>query len=68
MIPPDVENAVAAQEIEIGLIIHIVEICALRSCVDLVEADHPLSRHQRRVHVPLMEPIIFAKPRSDDFL
>src|SRR6266581_4685993 len=68
MISPDVENAIAAQEIETGGIIHVIEIRALRSRIDLVETDHALRRHQCAVHVPLVQLIILTQPRCDDFL
>ena len=68
MIPADVENAVAAEKIEIGGVIHVVEIRALRPCIDLVEPNHALRRHQRGVHVPLVQLIVFAQTRRDDFL
>ena len=68
MIPPDVENAVAAQKIQIRLIIHVVEIRALGPSIDPVEADHSLGRHQCPVHVPLVELIIFTQPRGNNLL
>ena len=68
MISTDVEYAVAAQEIQIQLVIHVVEIRALGPRIDFVEADHPLRCNQRAVHVPLMQLIIFTQPRSYNFL
>ena len=54
MISPDVENAIAAQEIEVRLIIHVIEVRALRPRVDFVEADHALCGHKRAVQMPFM--------------
>ena len=67
MIAPDVENAVAAQKIEVGGVIHVVEIRALGPRIDLVETDHALRRDERAVDVPLVQLVILAQPRGDDF-
>src|SRR5713101_343522 len=67
VIPPDVENAVAAQEIEVGGIIHVVEIGAFRSRVDFIETNDALRGDQRAVDVPLVQLVIFAQPRGDHF-
>ena len=61
MIAADIENAVAAQEIEIGGVIHVVEIGALGPRIDLVETDHPLRRHERAIEMPLVQFVIFAR-------
>src|SRR5262249_35843412 len=68
MIPTDVENAIAAQKIEIRLVIHIVEIRALGPRIDFVETDDALRCHKGAVYVPLMQFIILAKTRSDNLL
>src|SRR5215471_4252048 len=68
MITAYVEYAVATQKIQVRLVIHVVEIRALRSRIDLVEPDHPLGRHQRRVHVPFVQLVIFTQPRGNNFL
>ena len=60
MVAADIENTVAAQEIEIRLIIHIVEISALSPGIDFIEADHALRRHQGAVQMPLVQLVIFA--------
>src|SRR6266542_2571080 len=67
MIPPDVEHAVTAQEIQVRLIIHVVQVRAFRSRVDLVEPDHSLRLHQRRVYMSLVELIIFTQSGCDNF-
>ena len=68
VIATDVEYAVTTQEIQIRLIIHVVEVCALRSRIYLVEPDDPLSSHQGWVHVALVQLIVFTQPRRYDFL
>ena len=54
MITADVEDAVAAQKIEISGVIHVVEICALCPGINLVETDHALRRYQRPIDVPFV--------------
>ena len=61
MIASDVEDAIAAQEIEIGGIVHVVKIGALRTGIDLVETDHALRRDQRAVQVPLVQFVVLAQ-------
>ena len=68
MIPANVENGIAAQEIEIGGVIHVIEISAFRSGVDLVETDYALRRDERPIHVPMMQLVVFTQPCRDDFL
>jgi hypothetical protein len=68
MIPPDVEHAVAAQKIQVRLIIHVIQVRAFRSRIDLVEPDDSLRLHQRRVYMSLMELVIFTQSRRDNFL
>src|SRR2546421_2780284 len=68
MVSADVENAVAAQKIEIRLVIHVVEICALSPGIDLVETDDALRLRQRPVQMLLVEFVILAQPRGNDFL
>src|SRR5213075_550956 len=68
MVPPNIENAVAAQEIEIGGVIHVIQVRALRPRIDLVEADHALRCHQCAVNVSLVQLIILTQPRRDELL
>ena len=68
VISTNVENAIAAQEIQIRLVIHIEEICALRTGIDFVETDDALRCHERAVYVPLVQLIIFAETRGDNLL
>ena len=66
MVPADVENAVAAQKIEIRLVIYVVEISAFGPGIDLVEADDALGRNQRAVQMPLVQFVILAQARRND--
>src|SRR5436190_5156032 len=68
VISTDVENAVAAQEIQIRLVIHVEEICAFGARVDFVETDDALRCHERAVYVPLVQLVVFAKTRGDNLL
>src|SRR5258708_36448173 len=68
VISTDVENAIAAQKIQIWLAIHVVQICALGARIDLVETDDALRRHERAVYVPLVQLVVFAKMRGDNLL
>src|SRR4051812_34251801 len=68
VIASDVENAVAAQKIEVRLVIHVVEIRALRSRIHLVEPDDALGCYERAIYVPIVQFIIFAKTRGNNLL
>ena len=66
MIPADVVNTVAAQEIEILRVIHVVEISAFRSGIDLVETDHALRRDQGAIEVALVQVVVLAQASGHD--
>src|SRR3954447_17697465 len=68
VIASDVENAVAAQKIEVRLVIHVVEIRALRSRIHLVKPDDALGCYERAIYVPIVQFIIFAKTRGNNLL
>ena len=68
MIATDIENAVAAQKIEIRLVIHIVEIRALGTRIDFVEADDALRCYQRAIDMPFVQFVILAQSRGDNLL
>src|SRR5205823_1737059 len=53
-------------KIEIGGVIHVVEIRALSAGVDFVETDDALGLNQRPVQMLLVEFVILAQPRGDD--
>jgi hypothetical protein len=66
MISTYVENAVAAQKIEIRLVIHVEEIRALGTRIDFVETNYALRCHERAVYVPVVQLVVFAKTRGDN--
>ena len=66
MVAPDIEDAVAAQEIEIGGVIHVVEIRALGPRIDLVETDDALRGDEGAVEVPLVQFVVFAEAGRDE--
>src|SRR3954463_12412182 len=68
VISTNVENAITTQKVQIWLIIHIEEICALGTGIDFVETDDALRCHERAVYVPLVQLIIFAETRGDNLL
>src|SRR5204863_10168871 len=68
VISTNVENTIAAQKIQIRLIIHVEKICALGTGIDFVETDDALRSHERAVYVPLVQLIIFAETRGDNLL
>src|SRR6476646_7406735 len=68
VISTNVENAIATQKIQIWLIIHIEEICALGTGIDFIETDDALRCHQRAIDVPLVQFVVFAKTRGDNLL
>ena len=60
MIPANVENTVAAQKVEKRLIIHVIEVSAFASRIDLIKADYSLRLDQRWIYVPLMELVVLT--------
>ena len=68
MAAPDIEDAVAAQEIEVILFVEIVEVSALRAGIDVIESDDPLDFDERRIEVLFVELIIFAQVGGDEAL
>src|SRR5205085_3906994 len=58
---------VAAQKIEIRGVIHVVEIRAFRSRIDLVETDNALGGDECAVQMAFVELVIFSQPCRDDF-
>src|SRR6186713_1876861 len=66
MIATDVVNAVAAEEVEVLSVIHVVEIRPLGPGIDPVEPDDALRRHQRAIEMALVQLVILAQPRCDD--
>ena len=61
MVSADVENRITAQEIEVGVVIHVVEISAFSPGIDLVETNDALGRDQRAIDMSMMQLVIFAR-------
>src|SRR4029077_18926037 len=68
VISTNVENAVAAQKIQIRLVIHVVERRALGARIDFVETDDALRCHEGAFYMPLVQLVVFAKTRGDNLL
>ena len=60
MVPPDVKNAVAAQEVEIWRVIHIIQIGAFGPGIDFVETDYALGRDQGPVQMAFVQLVVLA--------
>src|SRR5438874_11318304 len=67
MVAANVENGIAAEEIEVGVIIHVVEISAFSPGIDLVETNDALGRDQGAIEVTMMQLVVLAEPCCDDF-
>src|SRR5438270_8099148 len=68
MVAANVENGIAAEEIQVGVIIHVVEIGAFSPRVDFVETNDALGRDQGAIDVTMMQLVVLAEPCCDDFL
>src|SRR5438477_9913551 len=68
MVATNVENGVAAEEIQVGVIIHIIEISAFSPSIDLVETNDALGCDQGTIDVTMMQLVVLAEPRCNDFL
>src|SRR5437588_378916 len=67
MVAANVENRITAKEIQVGVIIHVVEISAFSPGIDLVETNDALGRDQGAIDMSMMQLVIFAEPRCNDF-
>ena len=65
MITADIEDAVAAEEVEVVLAVEVVEVGAFTAGVDLVKADGALDLHERAVHVLVVQIVVLAQPGED---
>ena len=66
MVAADVEDGIAAEEIEVGVVIHVVEISAFGSGIDLVETNDALGRDQRPINVAVMQLVVLPEPGRDN--
>src|SRR5205807_1400389 len=62
MVAANIENGIAAEEIEVGVVIHVVEISAFSPGIDLVETNDALGRDQGAIDVTVMQLVILAEP------
>jgi len=65
MVATDIEDAVAAEEVEVVLAIEVVEVGAFSPGVDLVETDGTLNLHEGAVHVLVVQIVVLAQPGED---
>jgi len=68
MIATDIEDAVAAEEIEVFEAVEVVQVSAAGVGVDFVEADGALDGDEGGVDVPLVQVVILPEPFSDELL
>ena len=68
MVAPDIEDAVAAEKIEVVVPVEVVEVAAARLRIDVIKADDALHRDQRGIQVLLVELIVFAEAGGDEVL
>jgi hypothetical protein len=67
MVAANVENRITAEEIQVGVVIHVVQVSAFSPGIDLVETNHALGRDQGAIDMSMMQLVIFAEPRCNDF-
>jgi len=65
MITADVENAVAAEEVEVVLAVEVVEIGTLCAGIDFIEADGALNFYERAIDVLVVEVVVLAQSGED---
>lgn len=65
MITADVENAVAAEEVEVVLAVKIVEVSAFCAGIDFIEADRALNFYERAIDVLIVKLVVLAKSGED---
>ena len=61
MITADVENAVAAEEVEVVLAVEVVEIGAFSAGIDFIKADRSLNFDERTVDVLIVKLVILPQ-------
>ncbi len=65
MVTPDIEDAVAAEEVEVVFAVEVVEVGAFRPGIDLVEADGALNLNERAVDVLVVQVVVLAQAGED---
>ena len=65
MVATDVEDAVAAEEVEVVLAVKIVEVSAFCAGIDLIESDRTLNFYERAIDVLVVEVVVLAQSGED---
>lgn len=61
MITADVENAVAAEEVEVVLAVEIVEVGTFCTGIDFIKADGALNLYESTIDVPIVEIVVLPQ-------
>jgi hypothetical protein len=65
MVATDVENAVAAEEVEVVLAVKIVEVSAFCAGIDFIESDRALNFYERAIDVLIVKLVVLAQSGED---
>jgi len=65
MITTNIEDTVAAQEVEVVLAVEIVEVGTFCTGIDFIEADRSLNFDERTVHVLVVEVVVLSQTGED---
>ncbi len=68
MVAPDIEDAVAAEEIEVLLAVEVIEVSAAGVRVNFVKPDGPLDGDQGAIDVALVQVVVLPEPFGDERL
>jgi hypothetical protein len=61
MIATNIENAVAAEEVEVVFAVEIIEISTFRTGIDFIEPDRALNFDERTIDVLIVEIVVLPK-------
>jgi hypothetical protein len=61
MITADVENAVAAEEVEVVLAVEVVEVGAFRAGIDFIKADGALNLYESTIDVLIVKLVVLPQ-------
>ena len=65
MIATNVEDAVAAEEVEVVLAVEIVEVGTFCAGINFIEADRALNFHEGTIDVFVVEVVVLPEPGED---
>jgi len=65
MVATDVEDAVAAEEVEVVLAVEIVEVSAICAGIDLIKADGALNLYESTIDVLIVQLVVLAQSGED---